>query len=172
MAEKVKCEICDRIFKDIDGLEKHRIAIHSSLVNQNNADKKESANIIDKSGSKYLVYGFGILILVIVVILFFFSSTSAGAYDSFAKCLSEKGAVMYGAFWCPHCAEQKKLFGSSFRYINYVECSTSDGKSQLSICTDEGIQSYPTWKFDGSLQQGAFSLQELSSKTGCSLTNK
>src|ERR1700756_4791741 len=43
-------------------------------------------------------------------------------YDDFARCISAKGAKMYGAFWCPHCEEQKEQFGSSFQYVNYVEC--------------------------------------------------
>ena len=28
-------------------------------------------------------------------------------YDSFAKCLADKQAKMYGLYWCPHCADQK-----------------------------------------------------------------
>ena len=43
--------------------------------------------------------------------------------DDFAKCLTQKSVVMYGAYWCPHCQAQKKLFGSSFKYVNYVECT-------------------------------------------------
>jgi hypothetical protein len=35
-------------------------------------------------------------------------------FDSFAKCVAAKQARMYGAYWCPHCAEQKEMFESSF----------------------------------------------------------
>jgi hypothetical protein len=61
-------------------------------------------------------------------------------YDAFAKCLTEKGATMYGAEWCPHCKEQKAVFGNSFKYINYVECPDN-----TQLCLDKGIQGYPTW---------------------------
>jgi len=43
-------------------------------------------------------------------------------YDTFAKCLTDRHVLMYGAYWCPHCAEQKEKFGDSFRYAPYVEC--------------------------------------------------
>ena len=61
-------------------------------------------------------------------------------YDEFAKCLTQKGAVMYGAEWCPHCKDQKAAFGDSFKYINYVECPDN-----TQLCIDKGIQGYPTW---------------------------
>ena len=35
--------------------------------------------------------------------------------------LKEKGAKMYGAFWCSHCIEQKAPFGARAQ-IPYVEC--------------------------------------------------
>ncbi|MEK9177299.1 MAG: hypothetical protein AAB923_03305, partial [Patescibacteria group bacterium] len=52
----------------------------------------------------------------------------------------------------------------------YVECSTPDGKNQLQVCKDKGVQSYPTWIFsDGSQQTGEVPLKMLSDKTGCAL---
>jgi hypothetical protein len=33
-------------------------------------------------------------------------------YVEFAQCLSDKGAVFYGAFWCTHCKSQKQMFGA------------------------------------------------------------
>ena len=90
--------------------------------------------------------------------------------DSFAQCLSDSGAKFYGAFWCPHCQAQKKEFGSSAKYLPYVECSTPDGKGQTQICKDKKIEGYPTWIFaDGSQLSGETSLQDLAGKTGCSL---
>jgi thiol-disulfide isomerase/thioredoxin len=75
-----------------------------------------------------------------------------GKYDTFAQCLKDKGAVFYGAFWCPHCQEQKKLFGSSQKLLPYVECSTADGQGQLQVCKDQKIEGYPTWKLaDGTI---------------------
>ena len=42
---------------------------------------------------------------------------AAGKYDEFAQCLKDKGATFYGAFWCPHCQAQKKLFGTSVKFL-------------------------------------------------------
>ena len=96
--------------------------------------------------------------------------SSPSAYDDFAKCLSAKGATMYGAFWCPHCKDQKASFGNSWQYVKYIECSTPDGKNQLDVCKDANIQGYPTWVFaDGSRLEGQVSMQELSLKTSCPL---
>lgn len=93
-----------------------------------------------------------------------------GKYDQFAQCLEEKGAVFYGAFWCPHCQAQKKMFGTSHKFLPYVECSTADGNGQTQACIDKGISSYPTWEFaDGSLLKGEVDLVTLAEKTSCIL---
>ncbi|OGY08784.1 MAG: hypothetical protein A2782_02240 [Candidatus Blackburnbacteria bacterium RIFCSPHIGHO2_01_FULL_43_15b] len=88
--------------------------------------------------------------------------------DVFAQCLKDKGATMYGAYWCSHCQNQKKLFGSSFAHVSYVEC-TQDVKK----CEEQKIKGYPTWIFaDGSRNEGEISLEDLASKTGCTLPVK
>src|SRR3989338_1432930 len=51
-----------------------------------------------------------------------YSYFSPGPYDNFAKCLSEKGAVMYGEMdWCKFTQGQRAMFGKSFKYLNYQE---------------------------------------------------
>lgn len=93
-----------------------------------------------------------------------------GKYDTFAQCLKDKGAIFYGAFWCSHCQTQKKMFGSSVKFLPYVECSTPDGSNQTKECTDKGVTGYPTWVFaDGSRLTGEISLQTLANKTSCLL---
>ena len=115
----------------------------------------------------------GILILgVIATVLVRGPATPAGPgkLDGFAQCLEEKGAVFYGAFWCPHCQAQKKLFGSSAKLLPYVECSTTNGQSQLPVCTEKKVESYPTWEFaDGTRLNGEVPLAMLAEKTGCQL---
>lgn len=97
-------------------------------------------------------------------------SSSTGELDSFAQCLADQGAVFYGAFWCPNCQNQKKMFGSSAKLLKYVECSTLDAKSQLPQCREENITGYPTWEFaDGSRLTGQIPLLQLAEKTGCVL---
>lgn len=89
--------------------------------------------------------------------------------DGFAECLKTSGAEFYGAFWCPHCQEQKAEFGTSAKYLPYIECSNPD-QSQTQICIDKKIESYPTWYFkDGTSQSGKLELQTLTDKTGCVL---
>src|SRR3989344_2511265 len=100
---------------------------------------------------KVIAIGF-VALLVALGGFSYYQSTLPGSYDDFAKCLTESDVTFYGAWWCPHCAEQKNLFGKSVKFLPYVECSTSS-RSQNELCTDAGIESYPTWEFaDGSRQ--------------------
>lgn len=93
-----------------------------------------------------------------------------GKLDTFAQCLGEKGVTFYGAFWCPHCQEQKRDFGTSAKLLPYVECSLPDGRTRTPICIEKGIESYPTWDFaDGTRVTGNMKLEELRDKTGCEL---
>lgn len=112
----------------------------------------------------------GLLTIIGFSVLLVKQSNTPGKYDQFASCLGEKGAKFYGAFWCPHCRNQKSLFGKSADKLPYVECSTPDGNSQLEVCTKAGIESYPTWTFnDGTKETGELSLERLSEKTQCIL---
>lgn len=91
-------------------------------------------------------------------------------YDEFAQCLQDQGAIFYGAFWCPHCNNQKDMFGQSAELLPYVECSTPDGTGQLEVCQEAGITGYPTWVFtDGERISGEVPLETLAEKTGCPL---
>lgn len=91
-------------------------------------------------------------------------------YESFAKCLTESGAEMYGTWWCPNCAEQKKAFGKAFKFISYIECSDPGKKNQTQECADAGIEKYPTWQFgDGTRETGNLPMEYLSQKTSCPL---
>jgi hypothetical protein len=93
-------------------------------------------------------------------------------YDSFAKCLASKRAKMYGLYWCPHCADQKRMFGDAFHYVPYVECAVGPPGSgqEAPACKAAGVKLFPSWQFgDAPPKEGVLSLQELSGKTGCSL---
>lgn len=126
-----------------------------------------------KANLKYLYVGIllGVLILTSLVGLFFISlPKKPGKLDNFAKCLSDKGAQMYGAYWCPHCQNTKKEFGGSWKYVKYNECSLPNAAGETQVCKDAGIQGYPTWVLgDGSKLEGEVSIQELANKTGCNL---
>ena len=102
-------------------------------------------------------------------------SATRGEYDAFAQCLTDRGVIMYGAYWCPHCQNEKKAFGDSFRFVNYVECTQETGK-----CLVEKINGYPTWIFptssadgpDGGRFEGEMGLEKLSEASGCLLEDK
>jgi uncharacterized membrane protein/glutaredoxin len=81
---------------------------------------------------------------------------------SLAEHLTKNNAKFYGASWCPHCNEQKNLFGSSVKRIPYVECSPGGPRApQAQDCKDKNIQSYPTWIINGQRLTGVQSLDAL-----------
>jgi hypothetical protein len=91
-------------------------------------------------------------------------------YDEFARCLASKQAKMYGLYWCPHCIEQKEMFGKAFRYVPYVECAVKDSHELAGACSAAGVKLFPSWQFGANKPiEGVFPMQELSDKTGCSL---
>ncbi len=63
------------------------------------------------------------IIFFLFVGLFLTSCTTSGDYTNLTACLAEKKVVMFGASWCPHCAEQKKMFGRSAKDMPYFECA-------------------------------------------------
>lgn len=67
-----------------------------------------------------------------------------------AEHLSDTRAVFYGASWCNHCQEQKRLFGASVSRLPYIECSPNGPNAPpLRSCTAAGVRSYPHWVIDG-----------------------
>lgn len=123
---------------------------------------------------KKTVITIGISAVIFLAVLFILflkiqSSSVVGAYDALAKCLTEKGVKMYGAWWCPHCQNQKKMFGSSWKYINYVECAIGQS-GQTKECRDAHIESYPTWIFpEGKRVTGEQSPESLGQQAGCTV---
>jgi len=119
---------------------------------------------------KRLLYG--VLILAAFGFAYYLGTRVQHKNDSFARCLSDRGVKMYGAYWCPHCQEQKEAFGASFEYVPYVECGVKgDIHAQSQVCKDEKVNHYPTWQFPptGERVERVFALQELSDRTGCAL---
>ncbi len=98
--------------------------------------------------------------------------TARGPEDPYLRGLAERvadsGAVFYGASWCPHCQEQKAMFGASQDRLPYVECSPGGPRGGVaSSCVSAGVSTYPTWVFpDGSRQTAVMSLRELADRVG------
>jgi len=95
-------------------------------------------------------------------------STSGAAEIELAKHLTQKGAKMYSAYWCPHCYEQKQLFGKeAWEQVTNVECAADAKKNpQPEACATAGIKGFPTWLVDGKLDPGIKKLAKLAELTG------
>ena len=90
------------------------------------------------------------------------TTISGEAEIALAKHLTSIGAKKYGAFWCPHCYEQKQLFGKkAFKEVDYIECAKEGKNPQPQACVAAGIKSFPTWEIDGKLYPGVQTPQEL-----------
>lgn len=96
------------------------------------------------------------------------STTSADAELQLAQHLIEVDAKMYGAWWCPHCHDQKQLFGrEAAKTIPYIECDPAGQNPQESLCRSiPEVRSYPTWEVDGQFYAGTQSLETLATLSG------
>lgn len=86
----------------------------------------------------------------------------AGFEGALARHLREKGAVMYGAHWCPHCSDQKALFGDAAKDIPYVECAADRVNGRPDLCEQAGVKVFPTWVMGAERLTGVQSLSALS----------
>ncbi len=79
-----------------------------------------------------------------------------------AEHLTKEGAVMYNAYWCPHCHDQKEMFGKeAAEKLNLVECAQDGFNNKRELCEAKGITGFPTWEINGSIDSGVKSLKEL-----------
>lgn len=115
---------------------------------------------------------YAVLVVAVIGLAFYLFHRNQHQHDAFARCLAERGVKMYGAYWCPHCKEQKEKFDASFEYVPYVECGVKgDVHAQSQACKDDNVKHYPTWQFPptGERVERILTLQELSDRTGCAL---
>ncbi len=113
---------------------------------------------------------FKVVVAVLLASLIILSACGPKAdYVPLAKCLTEKGVKMYGTFWCPNCAKQKKMLGKeAFNHINYVECDARGKNPQTELCLEKGVNKYPHWEFpDSSVLIGEQEPELLAKKAGC-----
>jgi len=111
----------------------------------------------------------GAAVLIIIILHLHYSGyigKTAGPEDPWVRGLVEHlaktDAKFYGASWCPHCSDQKELFGPSSSRVPYIECSPGGPRApQAQACNDAGIKSYPTWIINGQRYSGIQSLDSL-----------
>ena len=133
------------------------------------SQRREVEEQAKSSLTRKLITG-GLILVAFAVVIYLGLRKRGHRLDAFADCLAAKQATMYGAYWCPHCAEQKEMFESSFHYVPYVECGVPGSRDEAQFCKDANIKHFPTWRFaDGEKREGTQPLQALAAKTGCDL---
>ena len=97
------------------------------------------------------------------------TTTSGPAQLALVRHLREIGAKEYGAYWCPHCQDQKMLFGKeAAALIDYIECDPRGQNSRAEICqaAAANVKGFPTWEIKGQFYSGTQSLEKLADLSG------
>ncbi|MGB7485441.1 MAG: vitamin K epoxide reductase family protein [Phormidesmis sp.] len=96
------------------------------------------------------------------------TNPSGEAEVALAKHLTDTDAKMYGAYWCPHCFDQKQLFGKeAYQDIPYIECAPDGKDSQTALCQSvPEVTGVPTWDVNGQFLSGSQSLETLAEASG------
>lgn len=139
---------------------------------------------------KWLILGIALVVIIAGLGIIFFASNKVGDKSSksasdegqvagastenktpafkeaLAKDLKVKGMILYGAYWCPHCKDQKALFGDAAQFLDYVECDAKGPNANPDECVARGIEGYPTWIYQGQKYSGTQSLEKLAEIVG------
>ncbi|MCP9825106.1 hypothetical protein [Synechococcus sp. EJ6-Ellesmere] len=92
-------------------------------------------------------------------------SPSTAEQKALVEHLRTRGAIFYGAWWCPHCFHQKNLFGTEAgRRLPYVECDKDQAGRER--CQAAKIRAFPTWDLDGERREGLLTIEELAVWSG------
>jgi hypothetical protein len=142
------------------------------MTSQDEIKEKERQD----KGRMYLNIATAVLCVIVAIGLIMYYKNSVPKanpkLDTFANCIADKGVKFYGAWWCPHCVDEKKAFGTSFKILEdrgvYVECANKD-QSTTQECLDAGISGFPTWKFPETNETifGFATFPSIQERTGC-----
>ena len=96
-------------------------------------------------------------------------SESGVGQIALAEHLTATGAKLYTAYWCPHCHDQKELFGrQASEKLTVIECAPDGRDNQRELCEAKKIEGYPTWEINGQLDSGVKPLAKLAESSGYS----
>ena len=151
-----KCEICNRNFETKERLEQHNSMKHSP---QKRESEKGKINF-----KKYFIIIALIITIVLIVLSILNYAKRPGQYDDFAKCLTEKGATVYGNDYCQYTAKQLNFFGKSKKYLNYVKCIDNE-----ELCNSKGVGVTPTWEINGKTYPQVQTFESLATYSGCKI---
>ena len=117
------------------------------------------ASVVDPDRPEAAVTAQGVAPLV--------TGTSTPVALDLADHLTAAGAVMYSAYWCPHCHEQKELFGKQASdQLQVVECAPDGRNNQADLCRSKGLTGFPSWEINGEIDSGVKPLSELADLSG------
>ena len=95
------------------------------------------------------------------------TTSSSPQKIKFAKFLSDNNIKMFSAYWCPHCHDQKQLFGKkAVKELTIVECAKDGKDNQYELCREKEIQGFPSWEIKGEIFSGVKDLNDLAIMTG------
>ncbi|MGH9511674.1 MAG: hypothetical protein ACRD2U_06010 [Terriglobales bacterium] len=131
-------------------------------------ETKTSAGAHTVSGTRVLIIGL-VIFAAFAGWAFWLKRSRATRYNQFAQCLASKQVKMYGLYWCTHCADQKRMFGSSFQYVPYIECGIKGSRQEAPECVQGHLKNFPTWDFSGVRHEGVLPLNDIAERSGCAL---
>jgi hypothetical protein len=79
--------------------------------------------------------------------------------EEIAKCIGEN-SKLYNQIGCPHCENQKNIFGENIKYLNIILCD-----NDWEQCSQ--ITGTPSWEINGEMYTGTKSIEELKKLTNC-----
>lgn len=152
--EEFECKFCSKRFGVEESLNQHINASHKST--EKKTDKKKI--------KKYFIIIGLMLAITIFGYSFYIRGQAPGKYDDFAKCLTEKGATIYGNDFCQYTNQQLNSFGNSKKYLEYVKCIDNER-----LCNDKRVEITPTWEINNETYSGIQIFETLSQLTGCEI---
>ena len=95
------------------------------------------------------------------------TTSSSPQKVKFAKFLTDNNFKMYSAYWCPHCHDQKQLFGKkAVKELTVIECAQDGKDNQYNLCREKQIEGFPSWEINGVIYSGVKDLNDLAIMTG------
>lgn len=130
---------------------------HESQKTEHNTEK----NTIEKPKSHKKIILISIISVIFVLIVGgigwgYLNTLKPAVLDGFAQCLTDKGAIMYGATSCQYSHAQQGMFGNSKKYLDIRD-----------FTEDPNVRTTPTWLINGEYYPNVQTINNLASLTGC-----
>jgi len=94
------------------------------------------------------------------------TTSSSAQKIEFARFLKNNNIVMYSAYWCPHCHDQKIMFGKqAVKELSVIECAQDGKDNKYKLCQTKGIEGFPSWEINGEIYSGTRDLNDLAIMT-------